>query len=535
MSDVCSPSREGSEGVKNRTNTLIVSACFTSRHSKTQRIPTCDQSLREASAIKLQTLPMVLVRPSVQSRLSTARSCLFFGVRGEAGKATKVTFLRRHLGVLSCFGERCAWSCALGRVWAVCLDSGTSVVDGGVAMSMIKRVMVNRRPAASRVPERRLCNYMHRVCLQGRVEGYEYCTRHILEDKTAPFRQCAYTHAQSGRRCAYAAPKTDKRESLCQFHARKALQHRRSSSKKQHLVETPQKVIEALEHYCRDPQHSVDQSDTARNTVKFYDVESDDDTLADDRQFAGDSDADSVDNEAEDPLRHAGAFTVEEAASITRDKLVRLQSLYLGQFRRLRHVLADRRREYMRERGGPGRDLASPQDEAQYRRYRAYYRYHRCHGAEAVLRSRLKARQRADGPPSRKLCAHPACARAALPLAKLCRQHILHDRRQQLYESCPDCSAAFLRVRGPGDSCLLHTAPMPALPTFSEPLPDLPDMDQFQSMDDIAALGLDVVQPGSLFGLNQFGDPGESTDSALSDDGGPILALPADILADVVK
>ncbi|XP_050026700.1 KAT8 regulatory NSL complex subunit 2 [Dermacentor andersoni] len=435
------------------------------------------------------------------------------------------------------------------------------------AMSVIRRVMVSRKPKTTvAAPERKLCNYMHRVCLQARIEGYEYCMRHVLEDKTAPFRQCAYTHAQSGRRCAYAAPKTDKRESLCQFHARKALQHRRSSGKKQHLVETPQKVIETLEHYCRDPQHSVDQSDTARNTVKFYDVESDEEppTIGEIRPYAeGDSDADSLDNDLDDPLRHAGVFTVEEAASITRDKLVRLQRLYLNHFKRLTDILTQKRAQYLRNKASSApvsKDFASPQEEALYKRYRAYYRYHRTYGPEAVLRARFKRKQKclSDGIPV--TCSQAGCSKRVIPLSRFCRSHILNDRKQQLFERCDGdsnngqpCSTVMLKVRSPRDVCLIHAAPSPALGCSvteskgsSENIHvdvestvdmDIPEIEHFQSMDDIAALGLDVVQPGCLFGLNQFGDPGESTDSALSDDGGTSsiigLGAPSDILEDV--
>lgn len=342
--------------------------------------------------------------------------------------------------------------------------------------------MVSRRPMAPRTapaPERKLCNYMHRVCLQARIDGYEYCMRHILEDKTAPFRQCAYTHAQSGRRCAYAAPKTDKRESLCHFHARKALQHRRSSGKKQHLVETPQKVLESLEHYCRDPQHSVDQSDTARNTVKFYDVESDEEppTFADSRPSVGaDSDADSLDDDVDDPLRHAGVFTVEEAAAVTREKLVRLQTLYLEQFKRLKHVLALKRAEYLRNKGSSepvSKDFASPQEEALYNRYRAYYRYHRTNGAEALLRARFKRKQKGEQASTRAAsaaCGQAACRRRPLPFSKFCLAHVLRDRKQQLYERCDGgsnggqpCHTVLAKIRSPLDACLVHAAPNPAL------------------------------------------------------------------------
>lgn len=455
------------------------------------------------------------------------------------------------------------------------MNSRADVSDSPSIMSVIRRVMVSRRPAPPRpAPDRKVCNYMHRVCFQARVEGYEYCIRHILEDKTAPFRQCAFTHAQSGRRCSNGAPKTDKRESLCQWHVKKALLHRRNASRKQTFVETPQKILESLEHHCHDPQHSTEQSETARNTIKFYDVDSDHETptINDTWQGGGggaDSDAGSVDNEMEDPLRHAGVYTAEEASTITRDKLIRLQSLYLEQFKRLNHVLREKRRDYLRRRretkdGGVSKDFKSPHEEALYKRYRAYYRYHRAYGVEAVLKHRFRERQKAvaEGglfpvpPLTKESCVYSSrglkCGQKVLPLSKFCLAHILHDKNQLLFEKCggsdcdSDCTSPLLVVQGARDGCLLHTAVTPlqsVLPTFSTKDDvdveggvdmEISDIEHFQSMDDIAALGLDVVQPGSLFGLNQFGDPGESTDSALSDDDGMMgMGNASDLLGDV--
>ena len=40
-------------------------------------------------------------------------------------------------------------------------------------------------------------------------------------------------------------------------------------------------------------------------------------------------------------------WTVEEAARICRDKMVRLRSLYVGQFKRLQHTLKEKRRKYL--------------------------------------------------------------------------------------------------------------------------------------------------------------------------------------------
>ena len=45
--------------------------------------------------------------------------------------------------------------------------------------------------------------------------------------------------------------------------------------------------------------------------------------------------------------RHAGTYTPEEVALITKDKLIRLQSLYIEQFKRLQHVMRENRRKYI--------------------------------------------------------------------------------------------------------------------------------------------------------------------------------------------
>ena len=45
-------------------------------------------------------------------------------------------------------------------------------------------------------------------------------------------------------------------------------------------------------------------------------------------------------------FRHAGVWTVEEATRMCRDKMIRLRSLYIAQFKRLQHVLKERKRKY---------------------------------------------------------------------------------------------------------------------------------------------------------------------------------------------
>lgn len=57
-----------------------------------------------------------------------------------------------------------------------------------------------------------LCKYIHRYCFQERIQGYDFCIRHILEDKNAPFKQCTYVQQPHKRRCTNAAPKADKND-----------------------------------------------------------------------------------------------------------------------------------------------------------------------------------------------------------------------------------------------------------------------------------------------------------------------------------
>lgn len=87
-----------------------------------------------------------------------------------------------------------------------------------------ERVPTGRRgrPSKSMIAaalERPFCAYLHKICLNNRLEGHKYCIDHIMNDKTAPYRQCTYVHSVTGRRCQRAAHKVDRRASpLCLYH-----------------------------------------------------------------------------------------------------------------------------------------------------------------------------------------------------------------------------------------------------------------------------------------------------------------------------
>lgn len=56
------------------------------------------------------------------------------------------------------------------------------------------------------------CAYQPYECTQLTLDGYNYCLRHILDDKNAPFRQCSFVYTSNGKRCYLPAPKGEKKE-----------------------------------------------------------------------------------------------------------------------------------------------------------------------------------------------------------------------------------------------------------------------------------------------------------------------------------
>ncbi|KAG1675366.1 KAT8 regulatory NSL complex subunit 2 [Nymphon striatum] len=295
------------------------------------------------------------------------------------------------------------------------------------------------------------CNYSHRHCLQNPLPGYEYCIQHIMEDKLAPFKQCNYIHHKTSRRCPNAAPKSDKKEGL--FYVT---------------------FLIAMDEY---------QSDT----------DSDKDPMLVEEIFRGDIDSDpeSLDSDQEDPLKHAGVCTAEEVALIARDKLVRLQSLYIDQFKRLQHVLRERRRKYLKavkqEKELYGSISSSPKIGSElktYKKLRALNRYHCKRGKEAVLQHQNKEKRLAatEGlnykPPHSAKCIHVEdsvrCTTVPLPNTKYCLKRILcsdilHDTHQVLFKPCKFADTGCNKVIVPFQDdlrCVLHTS----VPETIEPL-----------------------------------------------------------------
>lgn len=188
------------------------------------------------------------------------------------------------------------------------------------------------------------------------------------------------------------------------------------------------------------------------------------------RQTYDDSDEETIPSTEDDPLRHAGLFTAEEIVSLTRDKLIKLQSLYIDEFRRLRYLLKEKRRKYLHALKKEKETLcmyliylfsfspfykdfwfwiffhcilgsissqnkATAKEKKVYLKLKALNNYHKRNGVEAILyKKSLEKRAASAGGHSQKTPNVPKCnfmeggvkcGERTLPSSKFCRKHIL--------------------------------------------------------------------------------------------------------------
>ncbi|XP_053311532.1 KAT8 regulatory NSL complex subunit 2 [Spea bombifrons] len=318
-----------------------------------------------------------------------------------------------------------------------------------------------------RAQEALSCSFTHRPCSQPRMEGYEYCIKHILEDRQAPFKQCSYVSTKNGRRCTSAAPKPEKKDgvSFCAEHARRNALALQAQMKKSNPGPTSESLLFQLSSYARNDLGSQAQENNRSEASRILDEDSlsdsDQDALTVDQTWRGDldSEADSLDSDQEDPLKHAGVYTAEEVTLIMREKLIRLQSLYIDQFKRLQHLLKEKRRNYLHslktEQETIGNNLLtgpeglSPKERDSLKRLKALRRYRRRFGVEALLHRQLKERrilategasQQAHTTRSSQRCLafvdDVRCSNPSLPMARHCLSHICQDSNQVLFKLC---------------------------------------------------------------------------------------------------
>lgn len=205
------------------------------------------------------------------------------------------------------------------------------------------------------------------------------------------------------------------------------------------------------------------------------------------------SDDESVDSSEEDMLKHAGIYTVDEVVSISKEKMQRLQSLYMDQFQRLKHVLREKRRQYLidlkkeKETCSSIYDQAkdTPKERKNYKNLKAMNHYHKRHGPEALLhRQFLEKRQRQAEAASmaapvlqsknQTKCSFSEggvkCNERVVPCCRFCRKHVMEDKKQILFKACGVeksgivCQDPVFNIFDES-SCVLHTT-LPSPKTY---------------------------------------------------------------------
>ncbi|KPP67472.1 KAT8 regulatory NSL complex subunit 2-like, partial [Scleropages formosus] len=359
---------------------------------------------------------------------------------------------------------------------------------------------------AARAQEPQTCSFTQRPCSQPRLEGLEFCIKHVLEDKNAPYKQCSYVSNKNGKRCPNAAPKPDKKDGVafCAEHARRNALALQAQMRKASAGPTPEVLLSQLSGYTRpESTHGQDGGRSEGSRVLDEDSwsEEEQDPVVLDQTWRGDpdSEADSIDSDHEDPLKHAGVYTAEEVALITREKLIRLQSLYIDQFKRLQHLLKEKKRRYLHSRkvehdtiGSSlltGPEGLSMKERQNLKKLKALRRYRRRYGVEALLHRQLRERRLAatEGLSSQSLAVRYRhilylvitvfyLTPTLLVALTLYDSDIYQDSHQVLFKMCPGlkdvpCDRPVHMGQSEEPRCPLHLSlPPPMYQPEQEPL-----------------------------------------------------------------
>eukprot|EP00795_Rhopilema_esculentum_P014788 gene14788-5894_t len=275
------------------------------------------------------------------------------------------------------------------------------------------------------------CLYSRKVCKRKRLRGFDFCHKHILEDKNSPFQQCSFIIKSTEERCVNPAPKAENKKTFCLIHTRdpklkkahdeimrrnlkrKLDQKKATAEAKRFATQSSSSV--STQNYgaesknFRDPETDQLSGLEMRETDGIYALEDNGKARYDVAWFGeNDSDAESVDSEEEDPLRHAGVWTLEEALRMCRDKMIRKRSLYLEQYKRLHILLKERRRRYLMRmaassyQADPSNSEDNPSEEKlSLSEERALRLYQHTNGTELLLERQAKEKRSRATPDQR--------------------------------------------------------------------------------------------------------------------------------------
>ncbi|KAB7504567.1 KAT8 regulatory NSL complex subunit 2 [Armadillidium nasatum] len=195
-----------------------------------------------------------------------------------------------------------------------------------------------------------------------------------------------------------------------------------------------------------------------------------------------DSELDSAESDV-DPLEHAGTFTTEEVSRVYLEKLQKLRSLYVGEFKRFTHLLKENKRQYLQALRTEKETMMSIHDQPKenieerlaYEELKHLAFYHRHSGKEALLHKKFLDKKTQAGetvPPkqSSSKCIYSEgswkCGVKTVPYSKYCFKHILQDDHQVLFKPCGS-------TQGGGEECVTPVIPLPHTPMciYHTPVP----------------------------------------------------------------
>lgn len=372
---------------------------------------------------------------------------------------------------------------------------------------VVKTVRTLTRPA----PEAS-CAFTTYSCSLPRLDGFEYCTRHILEDKSAPFRQCNYIFTSTGKRCLRPAPTSDRKEGYCLEHSRRSLVVRQRAARKTCPRQTPETLLSMLSHHQMDA-HTAGQNaipdpasvpGLASSVLEYAsDTDSEEETITFPQDSfprrEADSELDSADSDV-DPLEHAEVFTTEEITRIYLEKLQKLKSMYVGEYKRLIHILRESRRKYLQAVRQEKESMVSihdqpkptPEERQAYEQLKALARYHKHLSTHSLLyrqqlERRLQVTEGVNYKPGTSIgcvkCVYSEgswrCGEKSVPLSKYCSKHILHDPNQVLFGACgvrkcgdDQCSIPVVSLPY-ATTCIYHTPVPNPIPVSSAPVEEV--------------------------------------------------------------
>uniref|UniRef100_A0A8C2W899 KAT8 regulatory NSL complex subunit 2 n=1 Tax=Chinchilla lanigera TaxID=34839 RepID=A0A8C2W899_CHILA len=301
------------------------------------------------------------------------------------------------------------------------------------------------------------CSFSHHPCAQPHLEGQEFCIKHILKNKNAPFKQCSDISMKNGKRCPCAAPKPEKEDdvSFCAEHAHRNALALHAQMKKTNPGPIGKTLLCQLSSYAKMELGFQTPERVCSEACQILDEDSwsdgDWEPIIVDQTWRGDpySEAGSIDSDQEDSLKHAGVCIAEEVALIMREKLIHLQSLHTDQFKRLQHLLKEKKRWFLYnckvEHEALGSSLLTGAEgllakEENLEQLKCLWQYHQHYRGEALLHRQLKeCRMLTTDGASKCLASLDGvhCSDQSLPMTRHClTQENSTDTNQVLLKCC---------------------------------------------------------------------------------------------------